>query len=283
MTGERLQKIIAQAGVCSRRAAEAYIVEGRVRVNGEVVRTLGTRADLTRDRVEVQGHGALAVEPRVYLAMHKPVHVVSTARDPEGRVTLIDLLEKSRATGGRRFEAELPRVFPIGRLDFDAEGIILLTNDGQLSNQLMHPRFHAPKTYVVKVKGRVEARDLERLRRGVRLPEGEGRWSKRTAPAEVVVQREVSANTWLEMTLVEGRNHQVKRMCQAIGKRVIRLVRTDFAGISVDPLPAGAWRFLSEAEVGQLRAWGQGVAGGARSRTNRKRQPWLEKRQSKGA
>lgn len=256
MVEERLQKLIAQAGIASRRAAEKLITDGRVKVNGQVVRELGAKADLAKDTVEVVGHGALAKQPRVYVALHKPIHVISSAHDPEGRPTVVDMLYESRAVGSRKLEGELPRVFPVGRLDFDAEGIILLTNDGDLANKLMHPRHHVPKTYLAKVKGKPEQKQLERMAAGVRLPNDEGQPSgPKTKPAEVRIFKQGHANTWLEITVTEGRNHQIKRMCQAVGLWVTRLIRTDFGGISVDPLLPGAWRFLSGAEVEQLRRW----------------------------
>ncbi len=257
MPEERLQKIIAAAGVASRRAAEKLITDGRVRVNGETVTTLGSKADSKRDRIEVDGHGTLHAQPLLYVALHKPIHVVSTVKDPEKRLTVIDMLHQSRAVGPRKHEGELPRLFPIGRLDFDAEGVILLTNDGEISNTLMHPSKHVPKTYIVKVKGRPEAKALERLEAGVHLVEPDGRRSKRpTKPASVRIFKEAKQNTWLEMTITEGRNHQVKRMCDAVRLFVIRLIRIEFGGISIDPLPAGAWRFLTKDEIATLRNWG---------------------------
>lgn len=256
MAEERLQKIIAQAGVASRRAAEALITEGRVKVNGRVVSTLGAKADPQKDQIEVLGHGVLEREPVVFVALHKPVNVVSTVRDPEGRPTVIDLLHESRAKGARKHEGSLPRVFPIGRLDFDAEGLILLTNDGETSNRLMHPRHHVPKTYLAKVKGKPEEKQLERLRAGVRLPGEDGKpKGPKTKPAEVRIFKQGQANAWLELTITEGRNHQVKRMCQAVGLWVTRLIRTEFAGITIDPLPPGGWRFLENAEIHKLRSW----------------------------
>ncbi|MCK5687880.1 rRNA pseudouridine synthase [Myxococcota bacterium] len=259
MAEERLQKILARAGVASRRASEQYILDGRVSVNGKVVRELGIKADSTKDRIEVEGHGVLHAQPLVYIAMYKPPNVMTTLNDPEGRTTILDILLDTRAKGKRHFEGELPRVFPVGRLDFDAEGILILTNDGALSNQLIHPRFHVPKTYSVKVKGRPEEKDLERLRQGVRLREADGRPSRRsTKPAEVQILKQNPKNTWLDMTIFEGRHHQVKRMCEAIGAFVNRLVRTDFGGIGLDELPVGGWRFLTGAEVESLRNWKKG-------------------------
>ncbi len=257
---ERLQKILAQAGIASRRAAEKYITEGRVRVNGEVVSELGAKADPQADTIEVDGYGVVTAEPLVYVAIHKPIHVVTTLKDPEKRQTIIDVLAMSRATGRKSFEGNMPRVFPVGRLDFDAEGLLVLTNDGALSNDLLHPKFHVPKTYVVKVKGRPDPRQLDRLRRGVRLREEDGTTSRPTAPAEITVVRESPANTWLEVVIHEGRHHQVKRMFEAIGTQVIRLIRTEFGGIELGELDVGYWRFLTEGEVELLRAWRAGNA-----------------------
>ena len=252
----RVQKLIAQAGIASRRAAEQYIVGGRVSVNGKRVCALGVRADDRRDRVEVDGIGVLRREPLVYLAVHKPTHVMSTAHDPEGRQTVLDLVHSRRAMGRGAPEGELPRVYPVGRLDFDAEGLLLLTNDGTLTQALLHPRRHVPKTYRAKLSGIPDEGALARLRTGVRLRETDGSLSRRTGPAEVQVVKKNPHNCWLELTLFEGRNHQVKRMCSAIGQFCDRLVRTHFAGIELDAqLPPGTWRALGANELANLRAW----------------------------
>jgi 23S rRNA pseudouridine2605 synthase len=258
MALERLQKIIAKAGLASRRSAEQLILDGRVRVNGEVVWELGTKADPNLATVEVDGHGVLRAEPLVYIALHKPEHVVSTVHDPEGRTTVLQLIEQSRATGVRQYEGGMPRIYPVGRLDFDAEGLILLTNDGALSHAMLHPKRHVPKTYMVKVRGRPEPAAIERLRSGVRLRNEDGTWSHHTVPAEVRVVKEGRTNTWLEMTLFEGRNHQVKRMCDAIGHFTIRLIRTDFGGIELGNLLPASWRFLTHPEIKQLKVWQHG-------------------------
>ena len=260
MGSERLQKILAQAGIASRRAAEKYITEGRVRVNGQVVSELGAKADPNEDTIEIDGLGVIEPEPVVYIAMHKPIHVVTTVSDPEKRQTVIDVLQMSRAEGPKTGEGNMPRIFPVGRLDFDAEGLLVLTNDGALANDLLHPRYHVPKTYVVKIRGRPDERQVERLRRGVRLREEDGSMSRSTAPADVNVVRESPSNTWLEMVIVEGRHHQVKRMCEAVGHQVIRLIRTEFGGIELGELEPGQWRFLSEGEVELLRSWRAGNA-----------------------
>ncbi|MBI5509181.1 MAG: rRNA pseudouridine synthase [Deltaproteobacteria bacterium] len=255
MASERLQKILAQAGIASRRAAERYIKEGRVKVNGAVVSTLGSKADPAVDRIAVDGHGVLEAQAKVYIAMHKPKNVVTTVSDPEGRTTVMDVLGMSRAVGPRQHEGEMPRVYPVGRLDFDAEGLLMLTNDGELAHALLHPRHHVPKTYVVKIKGKVDPKAIERLKAGVRLRQEDGSRSPPTAPASASIVRESPANTWLELVIVEGRHHQVKKMCEAVGHRVIRLIRTDFGGITLEPLAAGAWRFLTNAEIRRLQSW----------------------------
>lgn len=252
---ERLQKILAQSGVASRRAAEKLIVDGRVRVNGEVVSTLGAKADSEADTIEVEGHGTLSAEPLVYVLLHKPPQVVTTVHDPEGRHTVLDVMEMSRARGKRQFEGRMPRIYPVGRLDFDAEGALILTNDGELTHRLLHPKGQVPKTYLVKVRGRPEAKQLERLRRGVRLKDADGKLERPTRPAEVQVAKLGPSNTWLELTLFEGRHHQVKRMCEAIGHGAVRLIRTDFAGIPLDDLPTGGWRYLRADELKRLRGW----------------------------
>jgi 23S rRNA pseudouridine2605 synthase len=257
MAYERLQKVLAQAGIASRRACEVLITDGRVKVNGEVVSLLGAKADPQKDRIEVQGHGVITQEPLVYVLLHKPEKVVSTVSDPEGRVTVMEVMERSRAVGRRQYEGQLPRVYPVGRLDFDAEGLLLLTNDGDLAHGLLHPSRHVPKTYVVKVRGRPDAAALQRLREGVRWRNDDGTLARKTAPAEVSVLKAGASNTWLELTITEGRNHQVKRMCDTIGHFSIRLIRTVFGGVELGELPAGAWRFLTEAEVLSLKKWVQ--------------------------
>ncbi len=251
----RLQKILAQAGIASRRAAEEYITSGRVRINGALITELGAKADPAHDRIEVAGHGIIKAEPLVYVALHKPLHVVSTVRDPEGRPTVLQVLEKSRAVGPRRFEGELPRLYPVGRLDFDAEGLILLTNDGELAELLTHPSYRVPRTYMVKVRGHPSEHALARLCRGVRLPTPKGGLGRVTAPAEARLVKRGASNAWIELTLFEGRNHQVKRMCEAIGHFVVRLIRTDHGEVALGELPPGAWRFLTAVEVKKLKGW----------------------------
>ncbi len=258
MEKQRIQKIIAQAGIASRRAAEQLITAGRVRVNGQVVCALGSQAG-PKDRVEVEGFGVLEREQLVYIAMYKPQFVVSTSDDPEGRTTVVQLLNRSAALGPCHFEANMPRVYPVGRLDFDAEGILLLSNDGDLTQAVLHPRHHVPKTYMVKVRGCPDERAMQRLRQGLRLRHEDGSFSRPTAPAEVEIVKKNNTNCWLEMTLFEGRNHQVKRMCEAVGHFTIRLVRTHFGGIALDErMPPGGWRPLTASEVASLKGWSSG-------------------------
>ncbi|MBI4953154.1 MAG: rRNA pseudouridine synthase, partial [Myxococcales bacterium] len=237
MPQERLHKIIAQAGVSSRRAAEELIRAGRVRVNGRVVDELGAKADPDSDRIEVDGR-RLAAEPLVYLVLHKPRNVVSTLSDPEGRPTVGDLVRS------------VPyRVFPVGRLDFATSGVLLMTNDGELANVLLHPRTKVPRTYVAKVTGDVSDTVLERWRTGIELEDG------RTQPAEVTVEREESGGKhWMRATLREGRNQEVRRMAEATGLYVMRLVRLSFADIDCQDLRPGQWRALNVDELRKLKS-----------------------------
>lgn len=232
---DRLQKIIAHAGVASRRAAEELIEGGHVRVNGRIVRELGAKADPRRDRIEVDGRRLVAEEP-VYLVLHKPRGVVSTMSDPEGRPTVRELVKGVPA-----------RLYPVGRLDFATSGVLLMTNDGELANALLHPRGGVPKTYVLKVAGAMGEDDLDRWRRGIVLDDGP------TLPADAKLLRHEEDKTWLEVTIREGRNQQIRRMGDATGFRVMRLARTSFAGVTHEGLKPGQWRPLSLDELDGLR------------------------------
>jgi 23S rRNA pseudouridine2605 synthase len=227
----RLAKYLAHAGVASRRRAEALVSSGRVTVGGEVVTDPARDVDSTSG-VAVDGDPVAGAEERVVYALHKPPGVVSTARDPGGHPTVVSLVDDPR------------RLYPVGRLDADAGGLILLTNDGELANRLTHPRYEVPKTYCVRV-GSPPVREpaLRRLREGVELEDG------MTAPAKV---RRVSADT-LELTIHEGRNRQIKRMCEAVGHRVVALRRTRFGPLALGDLQPGASRRLSAAEMERLR------------------------------
>ncbi len=232
---ERLQKIIAQAGIASRRAAEELILAGRVRLNGRVVTELGTQADPRTDKVEVDGKRLVAEAP-VYFVFHKPKNVVSTLSDPEGRPTVAEYLKLAGT-----------RVYPVGRLDFSTSGVLLATNDGELANALLHPKKDVPKTYVVKVRGLMSDEDLDRWRRGVDLEDG------RTLPAKAKMLRHEDDKTWFEITIREGRNQQIRRMGEATGFFVMRLARTSFAGIDHEGLRPGQLRRMTAQELKALQ------------------------------
>jgi 23S rRNA pseudouridine2605 synthase len=232
---DRLQKIIARAGLASRRAAEELILAGRVRVNGRVVRELGAKADPRADRIEVDGQ-RLVAEDLYYLVLHKPRGVVSTMSDPEGRPTVAELVKHVPA-----------RLYPVGRLDFATSGVLLMTNDGAFANGLLHPRRAVPKTYVLKVSGRMDEDDASVWRRGVMLEDGI------TLPAEARILRHEDDKTWLEVTLREGRNQQIRRMGDATGFRVMRLARVSFAGVTNEGLRPGELRPLTREELMVLR------------------------------
>ncbi|HEU4500236.1 MAG TPA: pseudouridine synthase [Nitrospira sp.] len=232
----RLQKLIAGTGLASRRKAEGLIAAGRVMVNGKIVTELGTRVNPERDHVKVDGKHLSAAQPFVYLMLNKPRNVVSTLDDPGGRTTVKDYLRGVSV-----------RVFPVGRLDFDSEGLMLLTNNGDLTQALLHPRYHVPKTYLIKVKGVLTDEDIAQLEQGVRLEDG------MTSPAQVKKVRKVEANSWLEITIREGRKHQVKRMLESVGHPVIKLMRIRMGPLSLGHLEPGEFRFLTDREANALR------------------------------
>jgi len=235
---QRLQKILAQAGYGSRRACEQLILQGRVRVNGQVVTQLGVQADPRCDVVEVDGKRVQLPEEHTYILLHKPAGVVTTRRDAHAARTVIDLLQGVTAP-----------VFPVGRLDADTTGALLLTDDGELAYRLTHPRYGVPKTYLVEVRGEVKEEAIRRLHEGVALEDGT------TAPAQVQKVRTLAdrKTTLLRLTIHEGRKRQVKRMCTAVGHPVVRLHRERFGPLTLRNLPAGAWRHLTAEEVTALR------------------------------
>lgn len=233
----RLQKVIADSGLASRRKAEELIVQGRVTVNGRVVSELGTKVDPEKDHVKVDGRRLKPAPPQTFVMLNKPKNVVSTMSDPGGRSTIADLLPGVRV-----------RVFPVGRLDFDSEGLVLLTNDGELAQRLLHPRYHVPKTYLVKVKGMLNDEELRALEKGVVLEDG------RTSPAVVKKVSKATENSWLEITIYEGRKHQVKRMLDAVGHPVLKLKRTRLGPLALGDLPVGQYRYLTDREANALRA-----------------------------
>jgi 23S rRNA pseudouridine2605 synthase len=226
---EKLQKVLARAGVASRRAVEELIAEGRVRVNGEVAQ-VGARVDADHDVIEVDGALVSTATGLVHYLLNKPAGVISTAEDTHGRPTVVDLVPAS------------PRVFPVGRLDADTEGLLLLTNDGELTHRLTHPSFGVDKEYVASVDGDPAPAAVRALREGVELDDG------RTAPAKVA---RIAAGL-LRITIHEGRNRQVRRMCEAVGHPVVRLVRTRIGPIADRRLEPGAWRPLTPDEVRAL-------------------------------
>jgi 23S rRNA pseudouridine2605 synthase len=283
MPSERLQKIIAAAGIASRRSAEKLITSGAVSVNGTMVTELGSKADPEHDHIRVNGKLLHGAERQVYLLMNKPKGYVTTVSDPEGRPTIMDLLRGIRA-----------RVYPVGRLDYASEGLLLLTNDGELSNKLMKAASHVPKVYVVKVAGTPNEAGLEKLRRGLSIPAERRFVSKRrrsssdqtenadrtessdnesrtdgarntpksrnakreqrmkTAPAKVRLVRE-GDNPWYELTLIEGKNRQIRKMFEEIGHHVEKIKRVRYGPLSLD-IPPGEFRRLSTAEVEKLKA-----------------------------
>ena len=264
MPAERLQKIIAAAGIASRRKAEELITSGLVSVNGQIVSELGTKADPECDHIKVNGKLLSGPERQVYLLLHKPKGYVTTVTDPQGRPTVLDLVGGIGA-----------RVYPVGRLDYLSEGLLLLTNDGELAQRLTHASSHVAKTYLVKVSGKPTDEQIEKLRRGVMLraertplkvPEGRTQAGQRrrseavrTAPAQIRVVRE-AANPWYEVTLVEGRNRQIRRMFEEIGHHVEKIKRVRYGPLELDVEP-GKFRHLISREVQKLRAAVRGRKG----------------------
>ena len=237
---ERLQKIIAHAGFASRREAETMIREGRVTLNGRVVTELGTRADAAKDHIKVDGKLITGAETHRYILLYKPREVMTTVEDPQGRRTVIDLIKGVRE-----------RIYPVGRLDFHSEGLILLTNDGDLAFKVSHPKHGSVKTYHVKVRGVPEQRIVEKLERGITI---EG---KRTLPCEIsrmktTGRNDDEGNSWFEVKLREGRTQQIRKMFQAVGHPVSKLRRVAIGPISDPKLTPGVWRELTKQEVRML-------------------------------
>jgi len=236
---QRLQKLIATAGIASRRHAEELIVAGRVTVNGAVVKELGTRADPDRDHIKVNGkliNAQLQAREKVYVLLNKPKGYLSSVSDPEGRPLVIELLPPN-----------LGRLHPVGRLDFNTEGLLLLTNDGDFTNYVTAARNHVEKVYEVKVKGVPAEGAIQRLRKGVVLDD-----NTRTAPAKIKKLSETHTNAWYEVLLHQGRNQQVRRMFELIGHSVLKLLRVRIGFLTDEDLKPGYWRFLSPAEAARL-------------------------------
>jgi 23S rRNA pseudouridine2605 synthase len=245
---QRLQKIIAAAGISSRRKAEELITQGRVSVNGQTVTELGSKADLEQDHIKVDGKLLQGAERHVYLVLNKPRGYVTTVSDPEGRPTVMDLVKNVGA-----------RIYPVGRLDWASEGLLLLTNDGELAGKLTHAASHVPKTYLVKIAGRASQEGIEKLRRGIRIGARPGLRrleSVHTAPAQVRLMKD-AANPWYEVTLIEGKNRQIRRMFEEIGHHVEKIKRVRYGPLTLDVEP-GQFRELRPGEVTGLRRAGRG-------------------------
>ncbi|MBQ1859749.1 MAG: rRNA pseudouridine synthase [Clostridia bacterium] len=232
----RLQKYLALSGVASRRTSEKLIAEGHVMVNGRKITEMGVQIDENHDRVFVDGKPVHIETEKHYLAYNKPIGEVTTSSDPEGRDTVMD-----------KFRDYPVRLFPVGRLDYDSEGLILLTNDGEMMQHLLHPSHEVPKKYLCKVSNKVTEEELRRLRQGVDL---EGRL---TSPAEVRLVRYEAFDSVVLVTIHEGRNRQVRRMFEAVGHQVVQLKRIGFGPILLEDLPRGSWRRLTPSEIRALK------------------------------
>lgn len=255
--GERLQKILAQAGIASRRAAEQIILEGRVQVNGTVVTELGTRADLAHDHVRVDGKLLHGREAQRYFMVNKPRGYVTTLDDPEKRPTVMQLLGESAQKKAYGEHSRLPRLYPVGRLDYLSEGLLLMTNDGDLANRLSKASAGVQKTYLVKVSGTPSAQAIDQLRRGIMIDRGrlnEVRSGRRdrvlTQPAKIEQVRG-GENPWFEVTLTEGRNRQLRKMFEEIGHHVEKIRRIGYGALTLD-VPPGGFRELTSGEVQAL-------------------------------
>jgi len=235
MAEERIQKIISQAGVASRRHAEKLMKEGRVTVNGQVITELGSKADLDHDHIKVDGKLLHAPKRMVYIALYKPINTVTTVTDPQQRATVMDLLRGVK-----------DRVYPVGRLDWESEGLLLMTNDGELANSIMSAATHLPKTYVVKVTGELTSEQEQKFRDGVPL------MGRRTLPAGLKLLH-AAENPWYEVRLTEGRNNQIRLMFKHFGKLVEKLKRVRIGPLDLGPLKPGEFRHLSDEEVQKLK------------------------------
>jgi len=236
---QRLQKILSAAGIASRRKSEEMLLKGRVTVNGAIITKLGALADPAHDCIEVDGVPIERTENKVYILLNKPSGYITTVSDPEGRPTVMQLI-------GNRPE----RVFPVGRLDYDTEGLLVLTNDGDFAHVLQHPRHDVQRTYRVKIQGVPATAKLERLRQGIIID------GKKMSFHTIKMLEHTKKNTWLELVLREGRNRQIKKMFEAIGYRVIRIIRTGFGPLVLDSVPIGAYRFMTKQEIRAVKSIG---------------------------
>lgn len=234
---ERLQKILSRAGVSSRRTAEQMIADGRVSVNGAVVTQPGTKADPAKDDIRVDGKLVSLEAERVYIMLNKPQGYVTTLSDPQGRPIVTDLVN-----------GVMERVYPVGRLDYDSEGLLILTNDGDFSQRIQHPRFKIPKTYRVKVSGNPGQKEIQLLEKGIDLPDG------RFAPTDVRLEKTNRESAWLRLTITDGRNRVIRRAFEAMGYPINRLVRIAVGDITLEGVREGDWRLLTPREVDRLLA-----------------------------
>lgn len=232
----RLQKYLAMCGVASRRHAEKMILDGKIQVNGVTIREMGVQVDENTDTVTVEGEVVKPEQEKHYLAYYKPIGEVTTAFDPEGRPTVM-----------AKFRDYPVRLFPVGRLDFDSEGLLLLTNDGELMNRLLHPSHEVKKVYLVKASNEVSEEEIRQLRRGVMID------GKLTSPAEVRLIRKETFDTVLLISIHEGRNRQVRKMLEATGHQVVSLKRVEFGPIALKDLPRGQWRKLTGQEIEKIK------------------------------
>jgi len=231
---ERLQKILSDYGIASRRKAEELIKEGRVTVNGQIAQ-LGQKADPEKDYIKVNGKLLIKPEPKVYYAFYKPRKVITSLIDPEGRPTIKDFIK------GIKF-----RIYPVGRLDFDSEGLLLLTNDGELAYHVMHPSSEIEKTYLVKVDGIIKPDTIEKLKKGIKID------GKLAIPVSVNLVKKLKANSWIRITLHEGRKRQIRKMLERVGHPVIRLIRISIDGVRLGKLKPGQYRTLTKEEIEAL-------------------------------
>ncbi len=235
---ERIQKIIAKAGLASRREAEVFIEEGRVSLNGSVVTTLGVRADPERDHIKVDGQRIKKMLHKVYVLLNKPKRYMTTLRDPEGRPTVMDLVADIKE-----------RVFPVGRLDYQTEGLLLLTNDGDLANALMHPKNEVEKTYWAKVRGQLSRETISKVEQGgIHLPTG------KTAPCRIRPLHQTNQNEWVELILHEGKKREVRRVMERVGHPVVKLKRVAYSFLKIRGLALGKYRHLTSYEIKKLKA-----------------------------
>jgi pseudouridine synthase len=233
---ERLQKFLAHSGVGSRRSCEELILQGKVKVNGQIVTALGTKIDPHKDIVQIAGKTVRNKEKKVYIILNKPAGYVTTSKDPQGRPTVLDLVKGVNE-----------RIYPVGRLDYETEGLLLLTNDGELAYRFTHPKYKIEKVYQALVKGIPSEAALQKLRNGIKLEDGI------TQPARVKVLKKENHSALLELTIHEGRNRQVRRMCEAIDHPVLKLKRTQISFLTLGTLPKGKYRVLSEKEIRLLK------------------------------